>query len=1287
MRRSLLLTIFALFLTKFTYSQEIILDFNGMYISSGEEAILDRVIIENLNNGESIEIDSAPFSINLNSTLGVNSLNTVTHKGFNKLYPNPFNTALNIEFFTEGKGTTSLNVYNLLGQKVNSVSKDFNSGIQTFTFRPNSDGLFFVVLTDNNNTYTAKVISNNTSSKDASLEYIGSEKFKKTKYDSTNARMDFYQVGDVLRMTGESGSLVDVIYDSPQANTTYTFLFDGFYRFQSHFIDDNIPSFVDIMFSVTDESNGGVDYLSADDFTVLEDGNPVSPSETFRCLRKLDEVPYEQKIVLMLDNSASLADELQQIQAAATTLVNQILTNPVIENQQIALYSFSSNPILLQDFTDDITALENAINTIELGFPSTNLYGSLIQGLNSFNNSYNLELIEDGYLIALTDGADTQGTSTLPQVLTARGEKRVFMIGLGNEIDPIALNDIDNTGSAFNEISDVNELEDTFEQITLDIIQYANSFYWLNYMSPKRAGSHTLTIEIPGNTNLGPDNVLTSSFFAGDFVDVLSGVYANIDTENIYGIDEIIFDYQGEPLDPFALEAVTYWANNCPEFEWSIADTSIATVTVDTEDNSKAIVTAQTTVASQTILTITDTENNYTKDILITITDQLPVINLLSISPIIFDNNSNGPSSYGASAEVEVIEEGDSEILNKGICVSKFPSPTVINDVGIFNVDSDSGFVRELNSNSIYYARAWARNDYGISYSNEIEFTTSSGRPLVGNTRFLDYTTSTAQLKGDILDDGGFPLIEKGFCWSANTIPTTADSKIIVDGNDFEMEALIENLDPNTLYLVRAYAINSEGTTYDTSNGSQALFKTRSGIPNLISTYDASSVNVISALIGGIAYENGSVIDDKGVCYNTQPNPTINDNVMSSGNGNGEFYLQLNNLNPSSMYYVRTYTNTPQGTFYGNEVTFTTLNTLEQFNMDITSVRPNQSVAYGYLGNDGGAVATQKGFVWSTSPNPTTNNNLSDNGANLGLFSETINGLQENTTYYIRPYYINQNGTFYGEEQSFTTTSTTYEGYITLDTQEDVNEFGLSGVTNVIGGISITTNNNPPNNVVDLSPLNNIVTISDHLSISELGTFNFDYMDAFNNLTSVNRITFNNIALSLINGFNSLTSVNIGGDINLGGIRFNESLATIRGFNNLTTINGSLEFYNNTKRTLSGFASLTNIENSLSVSFCHNLRKIDAFNNLNQVDALIILNNDNLKTLDNFANISQVNNNILLSTLNSVDEFCFIQPLLLSGNYDHFGSYDTFGNPIESITVNDIPTFLNADHVLNFNCD
>lgn len=81
---------------------------------------------------------------------------------------------------------------------------------------------------------------------------------------------------------------------------------------------------------------------------------------------------------------------------------------------------------------------------------------------------------------------------------------------------------------------------------------------------------------------------------------------------------------------------------------------------------------------------------------------------------------------------------------------------------------------------------------------------------------------------------------------------------------------------------------------------------------------------------------------------------------------------------------------------------------------------------------DAQGVISAKGVVWSTLQNPTTDLLTKTNdGSGSGGFTSSITSLSPGTTYYLRAYATNANGTGYGNQVSFITSSTS----VTIGTQ------------------------------------------------------------------------------------------------------------------------------------------------------------------------------------------------------------------------------------------------------------
>ena len=96
--------------------------------------------------------------------------------------------------------------------------------------------------------------------------------------------------------------------------------------------------------------------------------------------------------------------------------------------------------------------------------------------------------------------------------------------------------------------------------------------------------------------------------------------------------------------------------------------------------------------------------------------------------------------------------------------------------------------------------------------------------------------------------------------------------------------------------------------------------------PDLI-TIGMSNIAYITAVSGGkVSVDKGTTVSARGVCWNTTGSPTISDTKTDQGAQAGAFESTMTSLKINTKYFVRAYAVTSQGTFYGNEQSFTTLN-------------------------------------------------------------------------------------------------------------------------------------------------------------------------------------------------------------------------------------------------------------------------------------------------------------------------------------------------------------------------
>jgi hypothetical protein len=137
---------------------------------------------------------------------------------------------------------------------------------------------------------------------------------------------------------------------------------------------------------------------------------------------------------------------------------------------------------------------------------------------------------------------------------------------------------------------------------------------------------------------------------------------------------------------------------------------------------------------------------------------------------------------------------------------------------------------------------------------------------------------------------------------------------------------------------------------------------------------------------------------------------------------------------------------------------------------EITEITQTTAITGGNITSDGGATVTARGVCWSTNKNPTINDSKTEDGSDAGNFSSNISGLEPNTTYYVRSYAINSEGTGYGNAISFTTLeAVNLPTLTTADVTEIIKNTAIcggditdeGGATVTARGVCWSTNENP----------------------------------------------------------------------------------------------------------------------------------------------------------------------------------------------------------------------------------
>ncbi|MEE0266897.1 MAG: M6 family metalloprotease domain-containing protein [Bacteroidales bacterium] len=316
-----------------------------------------------------------------------------------------------------------------------------------------------------------------------------------------------------------------------------------------------------------------------------------------------------------------------------------------------------------------------------------------------------------------------------------------------------------------------------------------------------------------------------------------------------------------------------------------------------------------------------------------------------------------------ANISAQLLNHGNNNVHTLGICLSTNPNPT-IDDIVILNPVTTETFhinLTDLTPSTTYYVKAFARNNGHISYGEEISFTTKCSRvenyPLFVNTD---------QIQPCVEINTSWTYQENKYTFTSNS--QNAVSKLVLPLLDMSnREATYLSFDRKQLAvsnnndILRVLYKNSvEGEWIELANYANATTDFQRDsllLQNLSSTYFIAFEGV----------SNLSSIELKDIIvYATYQLPIVN---------------------------------------------------LGEANITYNSIDLLGEVIY-----PGVSEVTNRGICWGTTPDiDITNATIISLGNGIGEFSTTINNLEQHTTYYVRAFATNNNGTSYSPLQEITT--------------------------------------------------------------------------------------------------------------------------------------------------------------------------------------------------------------------------------------------------------------------------
>ena len=182
---------------------------------------------------------------------------------------------------------------------------------------------------------------------------------------------------------------------------------------------------------------------------------------------------------------------------------------------------------------------------------------------------------------------------------------------------------------------------------------------------------------------------------------------------------------------------------------------------------------------------------------------------------------------YQLELTSSIVQDGYSKTkdLQYGFCWSLEPVPDLSDSVYYASnlIENKFSWQKQWTSNATIYVKSFVKNKIGITYSEQfvVNFPgTNSNIPTVNTLDVENISFYTVNAIGVLTGDGGLPIIEKGFEISTNANYTSSEVNINLVGT---FTNIIEGLNHNTVYYIRAFAKNIAGVGY----GPSKTFQTR----------------------------------------------------------------------------------------------------------------------------------------------------------------------------------------------------------------------------------------------------------------------------------------------------------------------------------------------------------------------------------------------------------------------------------------------------------------------------
>lgn len=230
-------------------------------------------------------------------------------------------------------------------------------------------------------------------------------------------------------------------------------------------------------------------------------------------------------------------------------------------------------------------------------------------------------------------------------------------------------------------------------------------------------------------------------------------------------------------------------------------------------------------------------------------------------------------AATSATSGGNITSDSGSSVTDRGICWGTSSNPT-ISDSHTHDGTGTGSFTSNmtgLTAGTTYYVRAYATNGISTSYGENVSFV-AQGLASITTDAAADILSGSVTLGGNVTNNGGGTITERGVCYGYSPNPTTANyKKTMGTGSGAFSSGVNTQIYGDWKYYARAYAINAAGTVY----GNEITFITPcDAVPFMNGIAVVSRVGTTVTFDIGLGSANATEV---GICWNTTGTPTTAD--------------------------------------------------------------------------------------------------------------------------------------------------------------------------------------------------------------------------------------------------------------------------------------------------------------------------------------------------------------------------------------------------------------------------